>query len=52
MVVWELIGGIYFGKLKGIFEMEMGEKWGVNIMVYIVGEIDCIVKVVFEMVCK
>lgn len=50
MVVWELIGGVYFGIFKGVFEMEIKEKWGVNIMVYFELEIDCIVKVGFEIV--
>ena len=34
MVVRELTGGIYFGKPKGIFENETGEKRGLNTMVY------------------
>ncbi|QHV00021.1 3-isopropylmalate dehydrogenase [Synechocystis sp. CACIAM 05] len=48
MVVRELTGGIYFGKPKGIFETETGEKRGVNTMAYTVGEIDRIAKVAFE----
>ncbi|MBE9196496.1 3-isopropylmalate dehydrogenase, partial [Synechocystis sp. LEGE 06083] len=48
MVVRELTGGIYFGKPKGIFETEAGEKRGVNTMAYTVGEIDRIAKVAFE----
>lgn len=48
MVVRELTGGIYFGKPKGIFESETGEKRGVNTMVYSESEIDRIAKVAFE----
>ena len=48
MVVRELTGGIYFGKPKGIFETESGEKRGVNTMAYTVSEIDRIAKVAFE----
>ncbi|MBD2198691.1 MULTISPECIES: 3-isopropylmalate dehydrogenase [Calothrix] len=48
MVVRELTGGIYFGKPKGIFETETGEKRGVNTMVYTESEIDRIGRVAFE----
>lgn len=48
MVVRELTGGIYFGKPKGIFATETGEKRGVNTMVYSESEIDRIGKVAFE----
>ncbi|MBE9208352.1 3-isopropylmalate dehydrogenase [Nostoc sp. LEGE 06077] len=48
MVVRELTGGIYFGKPKGIFETETGEKRGVNTMVYSESEIERIGKVAFE----
>ena len=48
MVVRELTGGIYFGKPKGIFESEKGEKRGINTMVYSESEIDRIAKVAFE----
>jgi len=47
MVVRELTGGIYFGKPKGIFETESGEKRGVNTMAYTTSEIDRIAKVAF-----
>ena len=40
MVVRELTGGIYFGQPKGIFEIETGEKRGVNTMAYRQSEID------------
>jgi 3-isopropylmalate dehydrogenase len=52
MVVRELTGGIYFGKPKGIFESETGEKRGVNTMVYSESEIDRIAKVAFEIARK
>jgi 3-isopropylmalate dehydrogenase len=48
MVVRELTGGIYFGKPKGIFTAETGEKRGVNTMVYSESEIDRIGRVAFE----
>ncbi|WYL94759.1 MAG: 3-isopropylmalate dehydrogenase [Gloeotrichia echinulata IR180] len=48
MVVRELTGGIYFGKPKGIFETETGEKRGVNTMVYTESEIERIGRVAFE----
>ncbi|MBE9054981.1 3-isopropylmalate dehydrogenase [Sphaerospermopsis sp. LEGE 08334] len=48
MVVRELTGGIYFGKPKGIFTTEAGERRGVNTMVYRESEIERIGKVAFE----
>ncbi len=48
MVVRELTGGIYFGKPKGIFDMETGEKRGINTMAYTESEIDRIGRVAFE----
>ncbi|MEI6444023.1 MAG: 3-isopropylmalate dehydrogenase [Nostocales cyanobacterium ELA583] len=48
MVVRELTGGIYFGKPKGIFTTESGEKRGVNTMVYTESEIERIGRVAFE----
>ncbi|MBD2384070.1 3-isopropylmalate dehydrogenase [Cylindrospermum sp. FACHB-282] len=48
MVVRELTGGIYFGKPKGIFSTETGEKRGVNTMVYTESEIERIARVAFE----
>ena len=48
MVVRELTGGIYFGKPKGIFSNENGEKRGVNTMAYSEAEIDRIAQVAFE----
>jgi len=48
MVVRELTGGIYFGKPKGIFAAETGEKRGVNTMVYSESEIERIGRVAFE----
>lgn len=48
MVVRELTGGIYFGKPKGIFATETGERRGVNTMVYTESEIDRIGRVAFE----
>jgi 3-isopropylmalate dehydrogenase len=48
MVVRELTGGIYFGKPRGIFTTETGEKRGVNTMVYTESEIDRIGRIAFE----
>ncbi|MBD2432292.1 MULTISPECIES: 3-isopropylmalate dehydrogenase [Fischerella] len=48
MVVRELTGGIYFGKPRGIFETETGQKRGVNTMAYTESEIDRIGRVAFE----
>ncbi|MEL6385153.1 MAG: 3-isopropylmalate dehydrogenase [Cyanobacteria bacterium J06626_18] len=48
MVVRELTGGIYFGKPKGIFEAETGEKRGFNTMAYKESEVDRIGRVAFE----
>jgi 3-isopropylmalate dehydrogenase len=48
MVVRELTGGIYFGKPKGIFATETGERRGVNTMVYTESEIERIGRVAFE----
>ncbi|AFZ03221.1 3-isopropylmalate dehydrogenase [Calothrix sp. PCC 6303] len=48
LVVRELTGGIYFGKPRGIFASETGEKRGVNTMVYSESEIDRIAHVAFE----
>jgi len=52
MVVRELTGGIYFGKPKGIFATETGEKRGVNTMVYTESEIERIGRVAFEIAQK
>lgn len=48
MVVRELTGGIYFGKPKGIFETETGQKRGVNTMAYTESEVERIGRVAFE----
>ncbi|AUT02983.1 3-isopropylmalate dehydrogenase [Nostoc sp. CENA543] len=48
MVVRELTGGIYFGKPRGIFPTETGEKRGLNTMVYTESEIERIGRVAFE----
>ena len=48
LVVRELTGGIYFGKPKGIFATETGEKRGVNTMAYTESEIERIGRVGFE----
>ena len=52
MVVRELTGGVYFGKPKGIFETEPGEKRGVNTMAYTESEVERIGRVGFEIARK
>ncbi len=52
MVVRELTGGIYFGKPKGVFPTETGEKRGVNTMAYTEAEVDRIARVAFEIARK
>lgn len=51
MVVRELMGGIYFGKPKGI-EVRNGERVGYNTLIYSESEIRRIAKVGFEMAQK
>ncbi|NJL97770.1 MAG: 3-isopropylmalate dehydrogenase [Synechococcaceae cyanobacterium SM2_3_2] len=55
MVVRELTGGIYFGKPKGIFEIEGGgspTRRGVNTMTYSSFEVDRIARVAFDLAQK
>lgn len=52
MVVRELTGGIYFGKPKGIFTSETGDKRGLNTMVYQETEVDRIAEVAFQIAQK
>jgi 3-isopropylmalate dehydrogenase len=47
LVVRELTGGIYFGKPKGIFQDESGQRRGVNTMTYGEAEVDRIARVAF-----
>jgi len=47
LVVRELIGGIYFGKPRGVEEYEGGKR-GVNSLVYTTPEIERIARVAFE----
>ena len=48
LIVRELTGGIYFGKPRGIRELENGEREGYNTYVYSESEIRRIAKVAFE----
>lgn len=52
LVVRELTGGIYFGKPKGIFMDENGDRRGVNTMAYSEPEIDRIAHVGFNAAMK
>lgn len=51
LIVWELMGGVYFGELKEIIDFGNGQKCGVDMQVYDIYEIEWILKVVFEFVC-
>ena len=48
MIVRELTGGIYFGKPRGIRELENGEREGYNTLVYAEHEIERIARSAFE----
>ena len=48
MIVRELTGGIYFGKPRGIRELDNGEREGFNTMVYAEHEIERIARSAFD----
>ena len=48
MIVRELTGGIYFGQPRGVFDLEDGQKKGVNTLVYTTKEIERIARIAFE----
>jgi len=48
MIVRELTGGIYFGKPRGIRDLDNGEREGFNTMVYAEHEIDRIARSAFD----
>ncbi|MHB1703338.1 MAG: 3-isopropylmalate dehydrogenase [bacterium] len=52
MIVRELTGGIYFGRPRGVFDLEDGQKKGVNTLVYTTKEIERIAKIAFEIAKK
>lgn len=52
MIVRELTGGIYFGKPRGIRELDNGEKEGFNTLVYRESEIERIGRSAFEIARK
>ncbi|MHB1661278.1 MAG: 3-isopropylmalate dehydrogenase [bacterium] len=52
MIVRELTGGIYFGQPRGVFNLEDGQKKGVNTLVYTTKEIERIAKIAFEIARK
>ncbi|MGK7346761.1 MAG: 3-isopropylmalate dehydrogenase [Candidatus Nitrospinota bacterium M3_3B_026] len=52
MVVRELVGGIYFGKPKGVETLPDGTEKGVNTLVYTTPEIERIARVAFEVARK
>src|SRR5210317_814710 len=52
MIVRELTGGIYFGKPRGVRELDNGEKEGFNTLVYRESEIERIGRSAFEIARK
>jgi len=52
MIVRELTGGIYFGKPRGVRELENGEKEGFNTLVYRESEIERIGRSAFDIARK
>ncbi len=52
MIVRELTGGIYFGQPRGVFNMEDGQRKGINTLVYTTKEIERIAKIAFEIARK
>jgi 3-isopropylmalate dehydrogenase len=48
LIVRELTGGVYFGTPRGIFDLENGERRGVNTQVYTTSEIRRIAEVAFQ----
>ena len=52
MIVRELTGGIYFGQPRGVFDLEDGQKKGVNTLVYTTKEIERIAKIAFDIARK
>lgn len=52
LIVRELVGGMYFGKPRGIRTLENGEREGFNTLVYKESEIERIGRIGFEMARK
>lgn len=52
MIVRELVGGVYFGEPRGIFDLPNGERRGVNTQVYTKSEIHRIARVAFDLARK
>jgi len=52
MIVRELTGGIYFGKPRGVRELENGERQGFNTLVYSESEIERIGRSAFDIAMK
>lgn len=52
MIVRELTGGIYFGRPRGIRQLDSGEKEGFNTMVYRESEIERITQVAIDVALK
>jgi len=52
MIVRELTGGVYFGEPRGIFDMEDGQRKGINTQVYTTSEIHRVAAVAFDLARK
>ncbi len=52
LIVRELVGGMYFGKPRGVRTLESGEREGFNTLVYKESEIERIGRIGFEMARK
>jgi len=52
MIVRELTGGVYFGEPRGIFDLENGERRGLNTQVYTTSEIHRVARVAFDLARK
>lgn len=52
MIVRELTGGVYFGEPRGIFDIENGERKGINTQVYTTSEIRRCAAAAFELARK
>lgn len=52
MIVRELTGGIYFGKPRGVRELENGERQGFNTLIYSESEIERIGRSAFDIAMK
>ncbi len=52
LIVRELTGGVYFGEPRGIFDLQNGERQGINTQVYTTSEIHRVGRVAFDLARK